>query len=66
MNKNAIARFKVINGVPGFCLFFGEQNYGHYPCDQNRWEESMTAAMADALEYGYYGITFEGGWKAPF
>jgi len=72
--KHAIAKFVVKNGVQGFELIFpgphsgDEENtdliYGHYPCDENRFEESMTAAVADALEYGFDGILFHGSWKA--
>lgn len=64
--KYAIGRYNEKNGVQGFDLCFDDLdlNYGHYPCDSDRFQESMTAAMADALDYGYYGILFEGSWKA--
>jgi len=62
--KFAIAKFVVKNNVQGFELFFGETSYGHYPCDENRFQDSMTQAIADAIEYGYQGILFKTDWKA--
>lgn len=63
--KFAIAKFKVKNTVPGFELYLGDQCYGHYPCDEGRFEESMTAAVSDALGYGFHGIVIPGDWKTP-
>jgi hypothetical protein len=62
--KLAVAKFTVKNTVQGFELFFDETSYGHYPCDEGRFHESMQTAIGDAIQYGYNGIVFKTDWQA--
>lgn len=58
--RYAKAKFCTYNGVEGFHLFLNDPTnpYGHYPCDQGRWKDSMIAATSDAAQYGFDGIVF--------
>jgi len=57
----ATAVVKAKNGVMGFTLFLNDSEYGHYPCDDGRFQESMNAALSDAADYGYTEISFIDG-----
>jgi hypothetical protein len=61
MNNVATAVVKSKNGVMGFSLFLNGSEYGHYPCDDGRFQESMTAAFSDAANYGFAQIVFIDG-----
>ncbi len=58
--KYAVAKLEELSGVKGFNLYFGNQNYGHYPIDDGHDAEAqIKMALGDADDYGFSGIIFQ-------